>query len=94
MFIYQEKDNVCQAQDVLDAILLVRWLGDHSGKAIPATGRDKNIFWFWEGTEITIMLKYGDTVKAVLNIVDDHDNYVSRLTSAIFNGKVNQSQMN
>lgn len=85
---------MCQAQDVLDAILLVRWLGDHSGKVIPATGRDKNIFWFWEGTEITIMLKYGDTVKAVLNIVDDHDNYVSRLTSAIFNGKVNQSQMN
>jgi hypothetical protein len=94
MFLYKEKDNVCQAQDVLDAILLIRWLGDHSGKVIPVTGRDKDIYWFREGTEITIMLKHGDTVKAVLNIVDDYDNYVTRLTSAIFNGKVNQPQMN
>lgn len=94
MFLYKEKDNVCQAQDVLDAILLIRWLGDHSGEIIPATGRDKNIFWFREGAEITIMLKYGNVVKAVLNIVDDYGNYITRLTFAIFNGKVNQTQIN
>lgn len=83
MFKFQIGRNLCQSEDVLDAIQLVRWY--LSQPQIPQDyGCDGPFFWVTEDNELTVLLREGNRVRAALNLQLPADQFLTKLGSAIF----------